>query len=101
MLIQAYCVESHRSGLLEGIQPKPVFVGIVQFTEGSDAVRPEWQRKDMATDLLTYHSPLVDHIAYGHNTWQAEKISVDDDSLGTPSFEHASEGYRIWLPKMP
>src|SRR5258708_20721119 len=101
MLIQAYRVESHRPGLPDGIPLTPVPIGIVQFTGGSDEGRPEWQRQDMATDLLIYHSPLVDDLAFGHITWHAEKTSIDDDTLGTPFFEDAAEGYRIWLPTMP
>src|SRR5437879_5461572 len=97
MLIQAYHVESRRPGLADGIPLTPVPIGIVEFTGGSDEGGPEWQRKNVATDLLMYHSPLVDHIAYGHGTWHAEKTTVDEDSLGTPSFEDAAEGYRIWL----
>jgi len=47
--------------------------------------------------LLSYRSPLFDHSAYGKKTWKAELTSVDDDSLGKPSFDDASKGYRIWL----
>jgi hypothetical protein len=36
--------------------------------------------------------------APGIDTWKAELISIDDDHLGTPFVENATEGYRIWLP---
>lgn len=35
----------------------------------------------MATDLPMYHSPLVDHIAFGHTTWQTELVSLGNDPL--------------------
>ncbi len=38
------------------------------------------------------------HQAIGISTWKAKLISIDDDHLGTPFIENATEGYRIWLP---
>jgi hypothetical protein len=97
MLIHAYRVESRRASQAERIPLAPAPVGIVQFTGGIDRGRTEAERKRVAKDLLSYRSPLFDHRAYGKKTWRAELTSVDDDSLGKPSFEDASKGYRIWL----
>jgi hypothetical protein len=69
----------------------------VQFTGGVDEGRSEFQRKTLAQEILMNHSPLFDHIAFGHGTWNSELITVDDESLGTPSVEDASQGFRIWL----
>jgi hypothetical protein len=41
----------------------------------------ECERKKAATDLLMYHSLLLDHPAFGHSTRHAELISIDDDTL--------------------
>jgi hypothetical protein len=97
MLIQAYRVESRRPGLADGIPLTPVLVGTVQFTGGIDEGRTDTARKKVAIDLLFYRSPLADHSSYGKRTWKAELTSVDDDSLGKPFFEDASQGFRIWL----
>jgi hypothetical protein len=47
---------------------------------------------------LSKHNLAAHHQAIGIDTWKAELISVDDDLLGTPFIENATEGYRIWLP---
>jgi hypothetical protein len=98
MLIQAYRVESRRPPLLDGKPLTPVLVGTVQFTGGIEEGSTENARKRVAIDLLLYRSHLADHSTYGRKTWKAELTTVDDDTLGTPSVEDASEGYRIWLP---
>jgi hypothetical protein len=93
MLIHAYLVESHRHGAPD-FKPEPVPVGTVQFTGGSEQVREE----EAATELLSHFSRLANDPVLGLETWYAELISVDDDSLGSPAYDNASEGYRIWLP---
>lgn len=97
MLIHAYRIES-RPVPLAGMGPrnsKPI--GTVQLI-GGDEGRSERQREDAAIDYLMQHSPLVDDNAYGFFTWRAKLTNIDADSLGTPSFENAADGYRIWLP---
>ena len=54
----------------------------MQFTGGVDVGRSEFQRKTLAQEILMNHSPLFDHIAFGHGTWNSELITVDDESLG-------------------
>ena len=93
MLIHAYLVESHRHGSTD-FEPDPVPVGTVQLTGGSEQRRDE----EDATELLSRFSPLAKDPVLGLETWYAELISVDDDSLGSPTYDNASEGYRVWLP---
>ncbi len=96
MLIHAYRIES-RPVPLAGMGPrnsKPI--GTVQLI-GGDEGRSERQREDAAIDYLMQYSPLVDDNAYGFFTWRAKLTNIDTDSLGTPSFENAADGYRIWL----
>jgi hypothetical protein len=94
---KAYTVESRPVPTADGIPREPVPIGIVQYTGGSDEGRLEREKKEMAVDLLMYHSPLVNNPAWGHSTWHAELSNIDADSLGPPFFEKAADGYRIWL----
>jgi hypothetical protein len=84
MLIQAYRVESRRHGSIDFEPPEPVLIGIVQFTPGIVQREIEFEPNAEAIRVLA--------------TWKAELISIDDDHLGTPFVENATEGYRIWLP---
>ena len=84
MLIQAYRVESRRHGSIGFEPPEPVLIGIVQFTPGIVQREIEFEPNAEAIRVLA--------------TWKAELISIDDDHLGTPFVENATEGYRIWLP---
>jgi hypothetical protein len=59
-------------------------IGIVQFTPGIVQREIEFEPNAEAIRVLA--------------TWKAELISIDDDHLGTPFVENATEGYRIWLP---
>ncbi len=93
MLIHAYLVESHRHGSTD-FDPEPVPIGTVQFARGNEQRRNE----EAATELLSLFSPLAKDPIRGLETWYAELISVDDDSLGSPTYDNASEGYRVWLP---
>ena len=83
MLIQAYRVVSRRPGSID-FEPEPVLIGIVQFTPGIVQREIEFEPNAEAIRVLA--------------TWKAELISIDDDHLGTPFVENATEGYRIWLP---
>jgi hypothetical protein len=93
MLIQAYLVESCRHGSLDDPQPEPVPVGIVHFIGGIKQEHSE----EAATELLSHFSPLTNHPILGFERWEAELISVDEESLGIPTYDVASESYRIWL----
>jgi len=94
MLIQVYRVESRRHGSIDDLRPEPVPVGIVQFTGGIEQKHSE----EAATELLSHFSPLTSHPIFGFERWQAGLTIVDDESLGTPTYNVSSEGYRIWLP---
>ena len=92
MLIKAYRVESRRHGSIAFEPPEPVLIGIVQFTGGIDEGREEeWQRESEAVNLLMNHSPFAHDPMRGADTWDAELIVVDDESLEAPSFDDASE----------
>ena len=93
MLIHAYLVESHRHGSTD-FDPEPVPIGTVQFTRGNE----QRCNEEAATELLSRFSPLAKDPILGLETWYAELISVDDDFLGSPTYDDASEGYRVWLP---
>ena len=97
MLIKAYSVESHRASLADGNPPSPVPIGVVQFTGPGYVDITESRLRSEAVDVLIEHSPLLDHRGIGSQTWAAELISVDDDSLGPPFFEDAQKGLRVWL----
>jgi hypothetical protein len=97
MLIKAYRVESRRHGSIAFEPPEPASIGIVQFTGGIDEGREEWQRESEAVNLLMDHSPFAHDPMRGADTWDAELIVVDDESLEAPSFDDAPKGYRIWL----
>jgi hypothetical protein len=94
MLIQVYLVESHRHGSIDDLQPASSPVGAVQFIGNIAQERGE----EVAMELLSRFSPLTHHPILGAERWEAELTSVEDDSLGLPSFEDASKGYRMWLP---
>jgi hypothetical protein len=64
---------------------------------GIDEGREEWQRESEAVNLLMDHSPFTHDPMRGADTWDAELIVVDDQSLEAPSFDDAPKGYRIWL----
>ena len=89
--------ESRRHGSID-FEPKPVLIGTVQFTPAIVQREIEFEPDAEAIKVLAKHGLTVDHQAIGIDTWKAELISVDDDSLGTPFVENATEGYRIWLP---
>ena len=95
MLIKAYRVESHRHGSIAFEPPEPALIGIVHFS--IDQGREEWQRESEAVNLLIGCSPLSHDPMRGADTWDAELIIVDDESLEAPSFDDTSKGYRIWL----
>jgi hypothetical protein len=101
MIIQAYRVESHRIPLMgaEGLPlaSAPVLVGVVQFTGRSFEWVNNAKQDEAAVNVLMYRSPLVNNPAHGHLTWRAKPMNVDDQSLGTPVFENAAKGYRVWL----
>jgi hypothetical protein len=97
MLIKAYRVESRRHGSIAFDPPEPALIGIVQFTGSFDEGREEWQRESVAVNLLIDHSPLAHDPMRGADTWDAELIVVDDQSLKAPFFDDALKGYRIWL----
>ena len=94
MLIHAYLIESHRHGSID-FEPDPEPVGKVQFTGGSEQRRDE----EAAIELLSRFSPLAKDPILGLETWCAELASVDDDSLGSPTYD--KEDHRIWLPSHP
>jgi hypothetical protein len=94
MLIQAYRVESRRHGSIGFEPPEPVPIGIVQFTPAIVQREIEFEPDTEAVRILAKHSQATYHQAIGISTWKAELISVDDDLLGTPFFENATEGYR-------
>src|SRR6266403_2696139 len=98
MLIQAYRVESRRHGSIGCKPPEPVPIGIVQFTPGIVQREIEFEPDTEAVRVLAKHNLTAHHQAIGIDTWKAELISIDDDLLGTPFVENATEGYRIWLP---
>jgi hypothetical protein len=75
--------------------PEPALIGIVQFS--IDEGREEWRRENEAVNLLMSCSPLSHDPMRGADTWNAELIVVDDESLEAPSFDDTSKGYRIWL----
>ncbi len=89
--------ESRRHGSID-FEPKPVLIGTVQFTPAIVQREIEFEPDAEAIKVLAKHGLTVHHQAIGIDTWKAELISVDDDSLGTPFVENATEGYRIWLP---
>ena len=95
MLIQAYRVESRRHGSI-GLEP-PEPIGIVQFTPGIVQREIEFEPNAEAIRVLAKHTLTAHHQAIGISTWKAKLISIDDDHLGTPFIENATEGYRIWL----
>jgi hypothetical protein len=97
MLIQAYRVVSRRPGSID-FEPEPVLIGIVQFTPGIVQREIEFEPDAEAIRVLAKHTLAAHHRAIGITTWKAEPISIDDDHLGTPFVENATEGYRIWLP---
>jgi hypothetical protein len=97
MLIQAYRVESRRHGSID-FEPEPVPIGVVQFTPGIVQREIEFEPDTEAIKVLAKHNLAAHHQAIGISTWKAELIRVDDDSLGAPFVENATEGYRIWLP---
>jgi len=76
------------------LQPASSPVGAVQFIGNIAQERGE----EVAMELLSRFSPLTHHPILGAERWEAELTSVEDDSLGLPSFEDASKGYRMWLP---
>jgi|SRR5689334_14845521 hypothetical protein len=78
--------------------PEPVLIGIVQFTPGIVQREIEFEPDAEAIRVLAKHTLAAHHRAIGITTWKAEPISIDDDHLGTPFVENATEGYRIWLP---
>ena len=98
MLIQAYRVESRRHGSIGFEPPEPVLIGIVQFTPGIVQREIEFEPDTEAIRVLAKHTLTAHHQAIGISTWKAKLISIDDDHLGTPFIENATEGYRIWLP---
>jgi hypothetical protein len=98
MLIQAYRVESRRPGSIDFEPPEPVLIGIVQFTPGIVQREIEFEPDAEAIKVLAKHTLTAHHQAIGISTWKAKLISIDDDHLGTPFIENATEGYRIWLP---
>jgi len=69
-------------------------VGIVQFIGSIE----QEQSEEAAIELLSHLSPHTDHPILGFERWIAELITVDEESLGRPTYEPALEGYRIWLP---
>jgi len=71
----------------------PASLGAVQFIGNIGQERGE----EVAMELLSRFSPLTRHPTFGAERWEAELTSVENDSLGPPSFEDASKGYRIWL----
>ena len=73
-------------------------IGIVQFTQGIVQREIGFEPNTEAIKVLAKHNLGAQHQAIGVSTWKAELISVDDDSLGTPFVENATEGCRIWLP---
>jgi hypothetical protein len=97
MLIQAYRVDSRRQGSID-FEPEPVLIGIVQFTPGIVQREIEFEPDAEAIKVLAKHTLTAHHQAIGISTWKAKLISIDDDHLGTPFIENATEGYRIWLP---
>ena len=98
MLIQAYRVVSRRPGSIY-FEPEPVLIGIVQFTPGivQREIEFEPDAEAIRIRVLAKHTLTAHHQAIGIDTWKAELTSLDDDSLGTPFVENATEGYRIWL----
>ena len=86
-------MESHRHGSIDDLQPASAPVGAVQFI--GDIAQDH--SEEAAMELLSRFSPLTRHPILGVERWEAELSSVDDESLGTPSVEDASKGYRIWL----
>jgi hypothetical protein len=96
MLIQAYRVESRRHGSID-FEPKPVLIGTVQFTPGIVQREIEFEPDAEAIKVLAKHNLAAHHKTVGIDTWKVELTSLDDDSLGTPFVENATEGYRIWL----
>jgi hypothetical protein len=73
-------------------------IGIVQFTPGIVQREIEFEPNAEAIRVLAKHTLAAHHRAIGISTWKAELTSLDEDSLGTPFLENATEGYRIWLP---
>jgi hypothetical protein len=98
MLIQTYRVERRIHGSIGFEPPEPVLIGIVQLTPAIVQREIEFDPDAEAIRVLAKHTLTAHHQAIGIDTWKAELISVDDDSLGTPFVENATEGYRIWLP---
>jgi hypothetical protein len=98
MLIQVYRVESRRPGSIGFEPPEPVLIGIVQFTPGIVQREIEFDPDAEAIKVLSKHTLTAHHQAIGISTWKVQLISTDDDHLGTPFLENATEGYRIWLP---
>jgi len=96
MLIQAYRVESRRHGSIGFEPPEPI--GIVHFTQGIVQREIEFEPDTEAIKVLSKHNLAAHHQAIDISTWKVELISLDDDLLGTPFVENATEGYRIWLP---
>jgi hypothetical protein len=98
MLIQVYRVVSRRPGSIDFEPPEPVLIGIVQFTPGIVQREIEFEPDAEAIRVLAKHTLAAHHRAIGISTCKAELTSLDDESLGTPFVENATEGYRIWLP---
>jgi hypothetical protein len=97
MLIKAYRVESRPPGSIAFDPPEPVLIGKVQFTGGIYRGTEESQLEIDAIELLANHSPLARDPILGLKTWEVDLIGINDESLGTPSFEDISQGYRLWL----
>ena len=72
--------------------PEPVLIGIVQFTPGIVQREIEFEPDAEAIKVLAKHTLTAHHQAIGISTWKAKLISIDDDHLGTPFIENATEG---------
>jgi hypothetical protein len=99
MLIKAYRVESRPHGSIAFDPPEPVLIGKVQFTGGIYGGMEESQLEIDAIELLANYSPLARDPVLGLETWEVVSIGIDDESLGTPSFQDISQGYRLWLQR--